>query len=62
MRSSPTPVAIGFEVYGRLNATRDNAVRSAIAPSPGWWDALIGPGKAIDTGRWCVICAEAWRT
>ena len=25
---------------------------------PGWWDAVIGPGKAIDTRRWCVICAN----
>ena len=23
---------------------------------PGWWDAMIGPGKAIDTGRFFVIC------
>ncbi len=22
----------------------------------GWWDALIGPGRAIDTDRWCVVC------
>ena len=25
-------------------------------PSPGWWDALIGPGAPIDTDRWWVIC------
>lgn len=24
---------------------------------PGWWDALIGPGKAIDTRRWWVVCS-----
>jgi homoserine O-acetyltransferase len=22
----------------------------------GWWDTVIGPGKAIDTNRYCVIC------
>lgn len=25
---------------------------------PGWWDAVIGPGKAIDTSRFCVLCAN----
>jgi homoserine O-acetyltransferase len=24
----------------------------------GWWDLFIGPGKALDTNRWCVICAN----
>jgi len=25
---------------------------------PGWWDAIIGPGKAIDTNRWYVLCTN----
>lgn len=25
---------------------------------PGWWDSVIGPGKAIDTGRYCVVCSN----
>ncbi len=25
---------------------------------PGWWDAIIGPGKAIDTTRWFVLCSN----
>ncbi len=25
---------------------------------PGWWDGMIGPGKAIDTRRWHVICSN----
>jgi homoserine O-acetyltransferase len=25
---------------------------------PGWWDTVIGPGKAIDTNRYCVICSN----
>lgn len=22
----------------------------------GWWDAFVGPGRAVDTRRWCVVC------
>ena len=24
----------------------------------GWWEGMVGPGRAIDTRRWCVICAN----
>ena len=24
----------------------------------GWWDGMIGPGRAIDTRRWHVVCAN----
>ncbi|MBI5690016.1 MAG: homoserine O-acetyltransferase [Verrucomicrobia bacterium] len=62
-----------YETYGRLNATRDNAVVICHALSgdhhcagwhspedrkPGWWNNLIGPGKAVDTSRFFVICAN----
>jgi homoserine O-acetyltransferase/O-succinyltransferase len=62
-----------YETYGRLNATRDNAVlichalsgdhhcagrHSESDPKPGWWNNLIGPGKAVDTGRFFVVCAN----
>ena len=61
------------ETYGALNATRDNAVLICHALSgdhhcagwhsesdikPGWWNNLIGPGKAVDTRRFFVICAN----
>ncbi|MGE5608770.1 MAG: homoserine O-acetyltransferase MetX, partial [Bacillota bacterium] len=36
------------ESTGRLYRTRH----------PGWWDTVIGPGKAIDTNRYCVICSN----
>jgi homoserine O-acetyltransferase len=67
-------VAIGFETYGRLNAERDNAVLichyfsgcshaagryDPADPTPGWWDAVIGPGKAIDTERYYVVAIDA---
>jgi homoserine O-acetyltransferase/O-succinyltransferase len=62
-----------YETYGTLNATRDNAVLICHALSgdhhcagwhtpedrkAGWWNNLIGPGKAVDTGRFFVICAN----
>ena len=27
-------------------------------PTPGWWDGLVGPGAAIDSNHWFVICAN----
>ncbi|WP_375481168.1 homoserine O-acetyltransferase [uncultured Jatrophihabitans sp.] len=27
-------------------------------PTPGWWDALVGPGRALDTNRWFVVAAN----
>jgi homoserine O-acetyltransferase/O-succinyltransferase len=62
-----------YETYGRLNAARDNAVLVCHALSgdhhcagihslndrkPGWWNNLIGPGKALDTNRYFVLCAN----
>jgi homoserine O-acetyltransferase len=62
-----------YETYGQLNATRDNAVlichalsgdhhcagwHSPTDKKPGWWNNLIGPGKAVDTRRFFVICAN----
>ncbi|MDB6094301.1 MAG: homoserine O-acetyltransferase [Verrucomicrobia bacterium] len=62
-----------YETYGELNTTRDNAilichalsgdhhcagVHSAEDRKPGWWDNLIGPGKAVDTNRFFVVCAN----
>ncbi|NYZ61261.1 homoserine O-acetyltransferase MetX [Luteimonas deserti] len=28
-------------------------------PAPGWWDAMIGPGRPIDTDRWFVVCVNS---
>jgi homoserine O-acetyltransferase len=61
-----------YETYGQLNATRDNTVLVCHALSgdhhcaglhagdrkPGWWNNLIGPGKAVDTRRFFVVCAN----
>jgi homoserine O-acetyltransferase len=53
-------VEIAVETWGELNAAGDNAVLACHALSGdshaiGWWDRVIGPGKAIDTDRFFVI-------
>jgi homoserine O-acetyltransferase len=63
---------VAYETWGQLSAARDNAVliltglspsahaaANAIDPTPGWWEAMLGPGKAIDTDRFFVICINA---
>lgn len=66
-------VRLAYETWGELNAARDNAVLVLHAltgdahaagvsgpgqPSPGWWDSLIGPGRAIDTEKYYVVSAN----
>src|SRR5688500_5744872 len=63
---------VAYETWGTLNAARDNAVliltglspnahaaANAGNPEPGWWEAMIGPGKPIDSDRWFVICVNS---
>ena len=62
---------VAYETWGALNATRDNAILilTGLSPSahaashadnlePGWWEAMLGAGKPIDTNRWFVICVN----
>ncbi|MGC4934138.1 homoserine O-acetyltransferase MetX [Gordonia sp. DT30] len=66
-------VTLAFQRWGTLSPARDNVILALHAltgdsyvtgpptdehPAPGWWDGLIGPGGAIDTDEWCVICAN----
>ena len=66
-------VRVGWESYGTLNADKSNAVLichffsgnshaagkyDAKDAQPGYWDAIIGPGKAIDTDRYFVIASD----
>ena len=66
-------VVVAYETWGSLNDDADNVVLVHHAltgdahvtgtaapgqPTPGWWDGIVGPGRAIDTDRWFVICAN----
>jgi homoserine O-acetyltransferase len=67
------PVTIAYETWGRLAPQRDNAVLLCHAltgdahahdserpddPRVGWWNPLIGPGRALDTDRYFIICSN----
>jgi homoserine O-acetyltransferase len=67
------PVTVRYETYGTLNKERSNAILILHAFSgdahaagyhstddrrPGWWDPMIGPGRAFDTDRYFVICSN----
>ena len=62
-------VTVVYETYGQLNPAGDNAVLICHAltgdshvaahdsgDDAGWWDIVVGPGKAIDTRRYFVVC------
>ena len=62
---------MAYETWGTLDAERGNAVlvlpglspdahvaANAGNPEPGWWEAMLGPGKPIDTDRWFVVCVN----
>jgi len=63
---------IAYESWGKLNAARDNAILlftglspSAHAaaterdPAPGWWQRIIGPGLALDSSRYFIVCVNS---
>jgi homoserine O-acetyltransferase/O-succinyltransferase len=56
-------VEVAYETWGTLNEAKDNAILVCHALSGdshaiGWWDRIVGPGKAIDTDRFFVICSN----
>ena len=67
------PIRVAYETYGELNAAADNVilVEHALTASahaagrhhageraPGWWDVMIGPGRAFDTRKYFVVCSN----
>jgi homoserine O-acetyltransferase len=65
-----SPFQIAYKTYGTLNAERSNAVlichaltgdqhvasQHPVTGKPGWWEAMVGPGRPIDTERYFIIC------
>ena len=66
-------VRVGYETYGKLNSSGDNAIfiahffsgtsqaadrYKADEKAAGYWDAIIGPGRAIDTDKYFVVSAD----
>ena len=65
------PVDVAYETYGDLNESRSNAILICHAFTgdahaagishegrPGWWENMIGPGKAFDTTKYFVLCVN----
>lgn len=67
------PVTISYETYGKLNKKKNNAVLILHAltgdahvagyysendEKPGWWNDMVGPGKAFDTDRYFIVCTN----
>ena len=67
-----SPFTVAYDTAGTLNAAKSNAIlichaltgdqyflrKHPVTGKDGWWDAMIGPGKSIDTNRFFVICAN----
>ncbi len=66
-------VRIGYEMYGTLNPARDNVILichfysgnshaagkyKATDAAPGYWDAIVGAGKPVDTDKFFVISSD----
>jgi homoserine O-acetyltransferase len=65
-------LTVAYRSYGTLNAERSNAVlvchaltgdqyvaeAHPLTGKPGWWETVVGPGKAVDTAKYFVICAN----
>ena len=63
---------LAYETWGSLNADKSNALlvltglsadshaaRHSPHDTAGWWEYMIGPGLAIDTNQWFVICVSS---
>ncbi len=66
-------VTLAYETWGTLNDDRSNAILICHAwtgdshvageaeeghPTPGWWEGVVGPGQAVDTNKYFVVCSN----
>ncbi|TPX11103.1 uncharacterized protein E0L32_007964 [Thyridium curvatum] len=62
---------IAYETWGTINADKSNVIllhtglsasshahSTDLNPQPGWWEKFIGPGAALDTDKYFVICTN----
>eukprot|EP00164_Ancoracysta_twista_P008979 GFYU01013146.1.p1 GENE.GFYU01013146.1~~GFYU01013146.1.p1 ORF type:complete len:452 (+),score=81.23 GFYU01013146.1:145-1500(+) len=62
---------LAYEVWGEANADKSNVIllhtglsasshakSSEANPNPGWWEKFIGPGLALDTNKFQIICTN----
>ena len=62
---------IAYETWGQLSADRSNAIllhtglsasshaaATSANPAEGWWQKFIGPGRALDTNKYYIICTN----
>ncbi len=69
-RGALPDATLAYETWGELNPAADNAIlvlhaltgdshiagsASAGHSAPGWWDALVGPGRPLDTNQWFIV-------
>lgn len=66
------PFQIAYQTYGTLNADKSNAIlvchaltgdqhvfnTHPVTGKPGWWQTMVGAGKALDTNRYFIICSN----
>jgi len=67
------PIKVAYQTFGqKLNASKQNAVlichaftgdqfpigQNPVTGTSGWWESAVGPGKAIDTDKFHVICSN----